>query len=414
MNKCTSEVENVNKSCLCKTLDKEVLFKVLGDSPLLKDLIRERPNLFSNVAIFLSQEEVKQIQNTIFAIEEIIQSPTFQKKVLENTSEVARMDFGTKGVFMGYDFHLTEDGPKLIEINTNAGGAFLNLILAKAQHSCCSGAVFPIELDKVQDSLFDIFMKEWRLQRKDQSLKVIAIMDENPTEQYLYPEFELFSKLFKEKGINIFILDPRLIEHKEGALWFENTKIDLIYNRSTDFYFENGVYSKIRDAYLGNEVVITPNPHHHALYADKENLEIFTSVNELDSLKVSTKTKELLLKGIPRTIKMTEANRSDLWSQRRDYFFKPSKGYGSKATYRGDKLTHKVWEEMRLSRYVAQRLALPGIRIIEKDGKELELKQDIRAYSYDGEVILFASRLYSGQTTNFRTTGGGFAAVFVI
>ena len=111
---------------------------------------------------------------------------------------------------------------------------------------------------------------------------------------------------------------------------------------------------------------------------------------------------------------MTEANRSDLWSQRRDYFFKPSKGYGSKATYRGDKLTHKVWEEMRLSRYVAQRLALPGIRIIEKDGKELELKQDIRAYSYDGEVILFASRLYSGQTTNFRTTGGGFAAVFVI
>lgn len=127
MNKCTSEVENVNKSCLCKTLDKEVLFNVLGDSPLLKDLIRERPNLFSNVAIFLSQEEVKQIQNTIFAIEEIIQSPTFQKKVLENTSEVARMDFGTKGVFMGYDFHLTEDGPKLIEINTNAGGAFLGL-----------------------------------------------------------------------------------------------------------------------------------------------------------------------------------------------------------------------------------------------------------------------------------------------
>jgi hypothetical protein len=27
-----------------------------------------------------------------------------------------------RGVFMGYDFHLTESGPKLIEINTNAGG----------------------------------------------------------------------------------------------------------------------------------------------------------------------------------------------------------------------------------------------------------------------------------------------------
>ncbi|MER9685145.1 hypothetical protein [Mesorhizobium sp. M0139] len=39
---------------------------------------------------------------------------------------------------MGYDFHLDDDGPKLIEVNTNAGGAFLNALLAKAQKACCS------------------------------------------------------------------------------------------------------------------------------------------------------------------------------------------------------------------------------------------------------------------------------------
>ena len=38
---------------------------------------------------------------------------------------------------MGYDFHLGAGGPKLIEVNTNAGGAFLNALLAKAQHACC-------------------------------------------------------------------------------------------------------------------------------------------------------------------------------------------------------------------------------------------------------------------------------------
>ena len=27
------------------------------------------------------------------------------------------------GFFMGYDFHLGPDGPRLIETNTNAGGA---------------------------------------------------------------------------------------------------------------------------------------------------------------------------------------------------------------------------------------------------------------------------------------------------
>jgi D-alanine-D-alanine ligase-like ATP-grasp enzyme len=35
-------------------------------------------------------------------------------------------------VFFGYDFHLTDDGPKLIEINTNAGGGLLNAYLLAA------------------------------------------------------------------------------------------------------------------------------------------------------------------------------------------------------------------------------------------------------------------------------------------
>ena len=40
------------------------------------------------------------------------------------------------------------------------------------------------------------------------------------------------------------------------------------------------------------------------------------------------------------------------------------------------------------------------------------LKADVRNYAYAGEVRLVAARLYQGQTTNFRTPGGGFAPVF--
>lgn len=36
---------------------------------------------------------------------------------------------------------------------------------------------------------------------------------------------------------------------------------------------------------------------------------------------------------------------------------------------------------------------------------------DLRNYVYDGEVQLLVARLYQGQTTNFRTQGGGFAPV---
>ena len=40
------------------------------------------------------------------------------------------------------------------------------------------------------------------------------------------------------------------------------------------------------------------------------------------------------------------------------------------------------------------------------------MKFDLRAYAYAGETQWVAARLYQGQTTNFRTPGGGFAPVY--
>jgi hypothetical protein len=39
---------------------------------------------------------------------------------------------------------------------------------------------------------------------------------------------------------------------------------------------------------------------------------------------------------------------------------------------------------------------------------------DVRLYTYAGQLLLSAARLYQGQTTNFRTPGGGFAPVLTI
>ena len=53
--------------------------------------------------------------------------------------------------------------------------------------------------------------------------------------------------------------------------------------------------------------------------------------------------------------------------------------------------------------------ALNSVRIGTKT-----FKMDVRLYTYDAQVLLVAARLYQGQTTNFRTLGGGFASVFMI
>jgi hypothetical protein len=80
-----------------------------------------------------------------------------------------------------------------------------------------------------------------------------------------------------------------------------------------------------------------------------------------------------------------------------------------------DKVTKEAWAEITRGGYVAQELALPGERMIRvDDGSPQARKTDGRLYVYDGEVLLTAVRLYQGQTTNFRTPGGGFAPVFVI
>ena len=113
---------------------------------------------------------------------------------------------------------------------------------------------------------------------------------------------------------------------------------------------------------------------------------------------------------VPPTVWLSDANRAALWAERRRWFFKPARGYGSKASYRGDKITHKVWEALRDGDYVAQEIVQPGTRA----GASAEsFKYDLRCYTYGGELLMLVARMYQGQTTNFRTPGGGFAPVVV-
>jgi hypothetical protein len=73
-----------------------------------------------------------------------------------------------------------------------------------------------------------------------------------------------------------------------------------------------------------------------------------------------------------------------------------------------------VWNHILQGGFVAQTLVPPGSRTVEVDGQTTDLKFDIRAYTYAGQVQLLSARIYSGQTTNFRTSGGGFAPVVVL
>lgn len=403
--------QKLNRDCACTTIDQKELQR------LLPAVTKDRPHLFSSTTVFISKKNFTEMENIISAIEEVIKIPGYQKMALERAPSIAHQDFGPHGVFMGLDFHLTDEGPKLIEINTNAGGALLNLELACAQKTSCKDLNMSIEVPpewphKLEDEFVNMFLREWTLQGRSDKPNLIAIVDENPSDQFLFPEFVLFEKLFKKHGLDTIIADPKEISLHEGSLWYDGRKVDMIYNRLTDFYLEN--HRDIYTAYNSGSVVLTPSPHHHALYANKFNLETLTSESKLKGLGLSPGKIEILLKGIPLTRMVKKGESTLLWEQRKHLFFKPASGYGSKATYRGDKITRKVFEEVLEGDYVAQTLAPPSLRAIKIDESNSNYKLDIRAYVYEGRTQLLAARLYSGQTTNFRTPGGGFAPVFVI
>ena len=412
----------LNENCACQTFDPDLLKAKLESDELLQGLygqiIHGRPNLFSDTTVFISPDQSASMSATIVAIEETILNPKFRDLVLSRSPSISQIDNKTKGVFMGYDFHLSDQGPKLIEVNTNAGGALLNLELAKAQHECCQGSEqffkHRDELLNLEKVYYDMFLFEWRVQRGGEKIGLIAIVDDNPEAQYLYPEFQLFQRLFTKFGTKAVIADPKDLQLREGKLWYGTEQVDLIYNRLTDFYLENEAHAVLRAAHELNSVVLTPSPHHHATYANKLNLVALSSEAALDDMAVTEKTKEALLSGIPKTEAVSLSCAENLWERRRGLFFKPASGYGSKAAYRGDKITRRVWEEILQGQYVAQALIPPSKRLIGKDGEKTDLKIDVRAYVYDGQIQLLAARLYSGQTTNFRTSGGGFAPVFIM
>lgn len=370
-------------------------------------LQQSHPSLFSAAELTVSAGQAEAMAGLIAAIESVVAMPAYRQRVLGWAPLGARKDVAARGVFYGYDFHLAVDGPKLIEINTNAGGALLNVCLLAAHGR-------RDEAQRLRQAFVAMFREEWRLMRGEQPLKRIAIIDENPAGQYLAPEFELFRQLFEAHGIAAVVADPAELQRDGDRLLYRGAVIDLVYNRLTDFSLDTAVNADLKAVFEADGVVVTPHPQAHALYADKRNLMLLSDPAALADMGVPEATQRLLLAGIPRTVAVEPGAGEAFWAGRKNWFFKPAAGFGSRATYRGDKLTKRVFEEILQGGYIAQEIVPPSELTVAVADAAQVMKLDLRCYAYAGQVQLMAARLYQGQTTNFRTPGGGFAPVFAV
>jgi hypothetical protein len=418
-----SLAQALNAACQCIWLDQdrlrhqlEVRFAGLGN------LLDQRAGLISGGVVFLDPQDAMAMDRTAALVHAALTSPAYQSHVRRLTPLAAGHAGEAAVCMLGFDFHLGGAVPQLIEINTNPGGLLINLELAQALTACCDCIAAPlaqlaagnVALDELPARITDHFHARWLDARGTAPLGTIAVVDDDPVSQYLHPEFVLYQRLFEQAGWHTLIVDPTALENRDGALLAEGQRIDMVYNRLTDFYFAEDSHAALREAYEMDSAVITPHPAAHAQWADKRLLAWLRDEALLSSAGLDADSRAHLLRTIPPTeIVGTEAAEG-LWQRRKDLFFKPVAGYGSKAAYRGDKLTRKTFQHVMEHAYVAQAIAPTSMRRVVVAGQETDLRVDVRNYCGGGTTWLRSARLYRGQTTNFRTPGGGFAPVLTL
>ncbi|MFY9326964.1 MAG: hypothetical protein WAO76_02925 [Georgfuchsia sp.] len=379
------------------------------DRDRVASILIDRPLMFTDTRVFVAQGHLDLMSAFVATMEKVAALPGWHDAVLTGAPATAMHETAAHGVFFGYDFHIDSDGPKLIEINTNAGGGPLSIQLLRAQKGDCSGLP---DAEAIEQAIIAMFLGEWRASGSSGQPGLIAIVDDAPNAQYLNADFEMCRSLLEKYGIAAIICDAGELKIEGNELHCKGRRVDLVYNRLTDFFLDAPEHSALREAWISNAAVITPNPRCYALYADKRHLELLSDETWLASIGVDAIERALIHSIVPRTERVTAENADAMHAQRKHLFFKPATGYGSKAAYRGHNVTTRVFGEIvAAGNYVAQALVPPPHRVVMVDGMATELKFDLRCYAYRGEVLLTAARLWQGQTTNFRTPGGGFAPV---
>ncbi|MGE4339547.1 MAG: hypothetical protein AB7E55_26795 [Pigmentiphaga sp.] len=400
---------SLNQRCACEVVDVLRLQEsIRSDFPEFTTDPSVHAHLFSPYALFVDRAALEAMGRVAAALFDVASNPQYRQHVLQWAPNIGSHDPGSAGGVLGLDFHLTADGARLIEVNTNPGGLLLNAVLLDAVQTCAPAAWTTwTTAAKAGDAAVAAWLDDAR-QQSGRAPARLAIVDRVPWEQFLYPEFELYAAAFREHGVDCVIRAPEELRFGPGGLADANGRIDLVYNRLTDFALEEASHADLRQAYLAGSVALTPHPRAHALFADKRNLTVLGDPDLLEGFGVDADSTTLLAQVIPPTFEVVPGNRDALWAARNSYFFKPAAGFGSRGSYRGDKLTKRTWESMASATYIAQTFAPPSMRIAH-GGQSL--KADVRCFASEAGVLLFAARLYQGQTTNMRTPGGGFAAV---
>lgn len=354
-----------------------------------------KTSLASETPVSIARADFETMLNFSRSVFRLKDNPAYLSALAPVLPSAAHMPTQWPSVLMGFDFHLTAEGPKLIEINNNAGGLYIG-----------SGRWLPQPdlvdegwSGRLEQRLLGMFPAEWAS---------IAIMDEDVRSQYMYPEMCAYADLLREAGRRVRVCSPEELVPDGHGLCVDGERVDAIYNRHTDFYLEDPSLRHVRRACELGQVVLNPHPRSYALIGDKSRMADWWRPGLLEAC-VKPDEAAWIRAVTPETRRMDTVDAGRLWAGRSRWVFKPAARHGGKGVVIGKGISRRRFESLNAGETIIQRLVPASA--VHVGGREMKL--DLRLFMHGHSLIALAGRVWSGQVTNFREPGSGWVSLTV-
>lgn len=246
-------------------------------------------------------------------------------------------------------FYEDKNNYKFCELNTDGSSAMnedntIGNILLQTEGLKEFGEKYDLStfelIDKWVDDSISIF-KKWNNEIEKPNVAIVDFIESGTSS-----EFEVFKKAFTQKGYNTIIVDPRKLEYRNGHLYFEDFKIDLVYRRIVTFELiekANEIPDFIQ-AYKNKSFCCIGSVRSQIMH----NKIIFKILHDEDTLELLSKEERKFVEHhIPITglFKDNLAIYNKVLDDKDRYIMKPLDLNASQGVYAGRDLTQEEWKE---------------------------------------------------------------------
>ncbi|MDY3005564.1 glutathionylspermidine synthase family protein [Anaerococcus porci] len=319
------------------------------------------PTLYD--AYFYSDEDFNRYKKMIDILMSIVEKVTKEYVRNEEYRKLFSLDSLSEKLILkdpGYDistpiarFDVMYDGRdeyKFCELNTDGSSAMLedkslqNLIKDSEIYKKLLEK-YKISYSDLLQTLVDSIESLYKSIKGDRKIN-IAIVD---IVEFDNIEFRTIRDLFIKKGHNCKIANLKDLKRKDGGLYIDDMKIDLVYRRlvTSDLIENKEIGKDFIDSYLNDEIV-TIGSFRSTLFYTKD---IFRILRLEQTKKILTNEENLFIeKHIPFTEKLIyERDKEKLLENKDKYILKPIQGYASHGIYVGKEEDKENFEKILTS-----------------------------------------------------------------